>query len=87
MHVPITTDQYESLRKAVLGDPLLPEARNGLNLFLRRGMWGWAKSLSTMSLLREAMPTSWTGTMPPCDRVAVIHLLAAMAMNTNEGRA
>jgi hypothetical protein len=38
--------QYETLRMAMLGEALPPEARSGLMLFLRRGMWGWARSLA-----------------------------------------
>ncbi len=41
--------QYETLRRAVLGDALPPEARAGLPLFLRRGMWGWARAVAAMS--------------------------------------
>jgi len=32
--------RYEALRAAAFGDGLPPEARSGLTLFLRRGMWG-----------------------------------------------
>jgi len=84
---PVTTDQYEILRQAALGDILQPEARGGLTIFLRRGMWGWAQALSTMGMRRESMPTAWPGSPAPGDRGAVIHLLAAMAMNSKEGRA
>src|ERR1700738_870680 len=35
--------QYETLRSAALGEALPPEARAGLMLFLRRGLWGWAR--------------------------------------------
>jgi hypothetical protein len=64
-----------------------PEARSGLATFLRRGMWGWAQSLSTMTPRRESMPTAWSDSMMPVDRGDVIHLLAAMAMNADERRA
>jgi hypothetical protein len=83
----VATDQYENLRRAALGDPLQPEARSGLAIFLRRGMWGWAQSLSTMTTRRESMPTAWSDSMMPVDRGDVIHLLAAMAMNADERRA
>jgi hypothetical protein len=39
--------QYEALRGAALGDALPPEARTGLLLFLRGGMWGWARAVAT----------------------------------------
>ena len=75
--------QYEALRNAALGHALPPEARWGLMLFLRRGMWGWARVMAT------ARPST------PQDRVhetslsfptaeesrTVIHIFAAMAMN------
>lgn len=41
--------QYEALRVAALGEALPPEARSGLMLFLRRGMWGWALSLAVVA--------------------------------------
>jgi hypothetical protein len=39
--------QYEALRNAALGYALPLEARSGLLLFLRRGMWGWARAMTT----------------------------------------
>ena len=41
--------QYEVLRGAALGHVLPPEARSGLALFLRRGMWGWARALAPVA--------------------------------------
>jgi hypothetical protein len=79
-------DQYERLRKAALGDPLPPEARSGLVIFLRRGMLGWAQSLSTTAIRREPMPAASSGSVPG-DCGAMIDLLAAMAMNIDERRA
>lgn len=40
---------YETLRTAARGEALAFEARNGLALFLRRGMWGWARAISDSS--------------------------------------
>jgi hypothetical protein len=45
--------QYETLRRAALGDALPPEARAGLMLFLRRGMWGWARAMGTRSAVPQ----------------------------------
>ena len=75
--------QYETLRRAVLGDALPPEARAGLLLLLRRGMWGWARAVATMSA-----PQRPTGSRPPNWKVpeehrAVVHIFAAMAINAN----
>jgi hypothetical protein len=75
--------QYEALRGAVLGDALPPEARAGLLLFLRRGMCGWARAVATMSALQRpagSRPSNWK--MPEEHR-AVVHIFAAMAINTN----
>lgn len=75
--------QYEALRSAVLGDALPPEARTGLLLFLRRGMWEWARALATMRA-----PQRPTGSRPPNETIpqahrAVVHILAAMIVNAN----
>jgi hypothetical protein len=43
------TEQYETLRTAALGAGLPLEARSGLALFLRRGMWGWARAVALPS--------------------------------------
>ncbi len=78
--------QYETLRMAALGEALPVQARSALILFLRRGMWGWARTLAAPSGPNErthALPCSST---VPCKREAVVRLLAQMAMNTNERR-
>ena len=75
--------QYEALRGAVLGDALPPEARTGLLLFLRHGMWGWVRAVATM-----CAPQRPTGSRPPNGTIpqqhrAVVHILAAMIVNAN----
>lgn len=75
--------QYETLRRAVFGDTLPPEARAGLLLFLRRGMCGWARAMATMSAPQRptgCRPPNWK--MPEEHR-AVVHIFAAMAINPN----
>ena len=37
-------ERYETLRTAALSARLPLEARSGLALFLRRGLWGWAQA-------------------------------------------
>ncbi len=49
--------QYEVLRKAALGAALPLMARSGLMLFLRRGMWGWAQTLTATASTRESRIT------------------------------
>lgn len=79
--------QYETLRMAALGEALPPDARGGLVLFLRRGMWGWARTLAAASPRQEPAHAPTPGSTAPCERRDVIHVLAAMAMNTLDRRA
>jgi hypothetical protein len=74
--------QYEILRMAALGEALPPEARSGLMLFLRRGMWGWARTLSAPSVCGNPSHAPPPNSTTPCERETVISLLAAMATNT-----
>jgi hypothetical protein len=81
--------QYETLRSAMLGEALPPDARSGLNVFLRHGMWEWARTLTLATLGREPLhvsPPSSSNPAEPGERRAVIHLLAAMAMTINDRR-
>jgi hypothetical protein len=74
--------QYETLRMAALGEALPPEARSGLMLFLRRGMWGWAQALAAASAPAQPIRSpSSSSTMPPHPSSAVVHLFAAMVVN------
>jgi hypothetical protein len=79
--------QYETLRMAALGEALPPEARSGLMLFLRRGMWAWARTLAAPRAREEPTHAPSPSSTAPCERKAVIHVLAAMAMNTHNRRA
>ncbi len=80
------TEQYETLRTAALGEPLPVEARSGLTLFLRRGMWAWARVAAaprpTPQPARSSLPTS---TADDKQRTA-IRLFAAMAMRSTHVR-
>jgi hypothetical protein len=50
--------QYEMLRSATFGEALPPEARSGLIVFLRHGMWEWARTLTLGTLGREPLHVS-----------------------------
>jgi hypothetical protein len=80
------TEQYETLRTAALGERLPLEARSGLALLLRRGMWAWARAAAaprtTPRPTRSSPPTSIAGD----DQRAVVHLFAAMAMRSTAPR-
>lgn len=81
----LLTSQYETLRRAALGEVLLPQARSGLAVFLYRGMWGWARTLpvSTFPVQSpEAQPTS----SDYSPHTAVVQLLATLAMLPREAR-
>jgi hypothetical protein len=75
--------QYETLRRAVLGEVLPPEARAGLMLFLRRGMWGWARALTTRCPFEQPTTSRPSNARPPVEYRSVIHIFAAMAIQTN----
>jgi hypothetical protein len=77
--------QYETLRMAMLGEALPPEARSGLMLFLRRGMWGWARALAVGSVRQEPIAARRSNPAEPCERGAIIYVFAAMAMTVNNG--
>jgi hypothetical protein len=79
--------EYETLRLAGLGKALPPEARSGLLLFLDRGMWGWARTLAPASTRQEPTHAPVSSLAAPCEWRAVIHVLAAMAINTSKRRA
>lgn len=80
-------DQYEVLRGAALGEVLPLKARSGLMLFLRRGMWGWAKTLATTaSDPREQIYPPSAAWSAHGEHSAIVHVLATIAMNIHERR-
>jgi hypothetical protein len=74
--------QYETLRKAALGGALPPDARNGMMLFLRRGMWGWSRALATSLTGEPAIVSRPTNRDPPDECRTIVHIFAAMAIRT-----
>ena len=79
--------RYESLRSAMLGEALPPDARSGLVVFLHRGMWAWACALSVEPTKLEPMPSRSPAPAQLNDRRAIICLLAGMAMAIHNRRA
>ena len=83
---PSIAAQYETLRMAALGEPLPPEARSGLCLFLRQGMWGWAQALTVAAAPEQAGQATCPRSTAPYTNRAVIQIFAAMALNTYSRR-
>ncbi len=78
--------QYERLRSAMLGEALPPDARSGLSVFLRRGMWSWVRMLAVEPAQLEPIPARSSMAAECIERRAVIGLLAGMAMAINDRR-
>jgi hypothetical protein len=78
--------RYESLRSAMLGEALPPDARSGLVVFLHRGMWGWARALSVEPVKSEPIPSRSSSSTQLSERRAIVCLLAGMAMAINARR-
>jgi hypothetical protein len=75
--------QYETLRTTALGAALPSESRAELLLFLRRGMWEWARTVATMSTFEQPSgprPSNWKA---PEESRTVIHIFAAMAIKAD----
>ncbi len=84
---PAITAQYEVLRGAALGGVLPLKARSGLMLFLRRGMWGWARTLSEAASTSRKQIYLPPVAQPAHDRQrAVVHVLAAIALSIHDRR-
>jgi hypothetical protein len=77
--------QYETLRQAALGNALPLEARSGLMLFLRRGMWGWARAMviAGASMSQQPSCSPPLNCAPSGESKTLIHIFAAMAMSAN----
>ena len=79
-------ERYETLRGAALGAELPVEARSGLALFLRRGMWGWARAVAVPSMLPRSIRSPISTWTTEGEQRTVIHLLAAIAVRSSEWR-
>jgi hypothetical protein len=83
----IVAARYEALRSAALGEPLAPEARSGMYVFLSRGMWAWTRIIAAGSVPLQTIPARSPAPPEPLEHRAVVHVLAAMAMTINDRRA
>src|SRR5204862_6648364 len=80
---PSVVVQYETLRGAVLGGVLPPEARHGLMLFLRRGMGGGTRAvaLGSAAVLQQGSGFRSVGWTAPDEHGARVHVFPALALN------
>lgn len=79
------TTQYEALRSAMLGEPLPPTARQGLVLFVRRGMWAWARALAPAPAAPTRLPRAPIASGP--DHLhGIVRLFASMALASPDRR-
>jgi len=83
----VVAAKYEALRMAALGQPLPLEARSGLALLLRQGMWGWARAVGRVAAQERAGNCATPRSTAPRQHNAVVQILAAMAMKANIRRA
>ena len=79
----IAVTHYETLRRSALGGALPPEARAGLLLFLRRGMWAWARALASNGAIERSASSRPSNWKVPDEYRTVIHIFAAMAIRAN----
>ncbi len=81
--------QYELLRAAALGEETAVEARSGLTVLLRQGMWSWTRVITQGQTPQGASapfaPQPSRSDQSP-DRRAIVHLLAALAMTLSDRR-
>lgn len=79
--------RYELLRGAVLGEALPIEARSGLALLLRRGMWSWARALAAATNSpREQACASSIAFPARCGYDAAVHVLASIVASIHDRR-
>jgi hypothetical protein len=81
--------RYETLRSAMLGETLPPDARSGLVVLLHRGLWGWVRTATLGTTRQEPIPAAAfdpSNPTEPSERRAVIQVLATMAMIINNRR-
>lgn len=78
--------RYETLRMAALGEPVPPQCRSGLVLFLHRGLWGWGRALLAPAASEPPSHGPSPGFLAPEQNRVVIQIFAAMAMDSQHRR-
>ena len=78
--------QYETLRRGTLGESIPPEVRWELGLFLRRGLWVWARALAATAAPEPPRPIMRSASIALCRPRAIIQVFAALALTTHKRR-
>ncbi len=78
--------RYERLRSAMLGEALPADARSGLIVFLRRGMWSWSRMPTIEPIRSQPASSCFPAPAQVIERRVIICLLAEMAMAIRERR-
>ena len=73
-------------KKKRRGETLPLEAGRGLALFLRRGMWGWARAVGTPTASPRTTRVALARSSADDEQRAIIHLFAAMAVRSTNPR-
>jgi hypothetical protein len=77
--------RYERLRSAI-GEALPADARSGLIVFLRRGMWSWARMPTVEAARSQRASSCFSASTNIIERRTIICLFAGMAMAISERR-
>jgi hypothetical protein len=80
------TERYETLRAAALGERLPLEARSGLVVLLRRGMWAWARTVSAPRTAPQPTQSPLPRSTANDEQRTVVCLFAALAKGSTDLR-
>jgi hypothetical protein len=69
--------RYEALRGGALGQSIGSDARGGLTLLLRSGMWAWARAMTTSP---TRMAPQGADSVPPESPGDLVRLLADLTL-------
>lgn len=82
----VVVHRYELLRQGALGEPIPPDARHGLTLLLRRGLWAWARQVRDQVEKSTAEPQSTRPAAPIGHAPDLACILASMVLGAAAAR-
>lgn len=71
---------YETMRRSAFGEVLLPESRNGLCLFIRQGMWRWARDFASTEI-HQTNSKAYQRSVNEHNESPLIHAFASMVLH------